>query len=62
VPFTESEQIVAALEGRGVPVWYVVAQNEGHGFAKKENVDYLQAVAVEFVRRFLLGGQPAPAP
>lgn len=62
VPLAESEQIVAALEGRGVPVWYVVARNEGHGFAKKENADYLQAVAVEFVRKFLLATQPAPAP
>ena len=38
-----------------VPVWYVVGTNEGHGFAKKANQDYLQAVEVEFLRRYLLG-------
>jgi dipeptidyl aminopeptidase/acylaminoacyl peptidase len=62
VPLAESEQIVAALEGKGVPVWYVVGKNEGHGFAKKENADYLQAVSVEFLRRFLLGRPSAAAP
>jgi hypothetical protein len=31
-----------------------VGTNEGHGFAKKPNQDYLQAVEVMFVRQFLL--------
>ena len=39
----------------GGPVWYVVGKNEGHGFAKKANQDYLQAVEVLFWRRYLLG-------
>ena len=55
VPISESEQMVAALRKNKVPVWYVVGKNEGHGFAKKANQDYLQAVEVEFLRRFLLG-------
>jgi len=25
----------------GVPVWYLLAANEGHGFARKVNADYL---------------------
>jgi dipeptidyl aminopeptidase/acylaminoacyl peptidase len=54
VPLTESDQIVAAVKGNGVPVWYVVARNEGHGFVKKSNTDYLRAVVTEFMRRFLL--------
>src|SRR4029453_9737019 len=33
VPAAESDQIVAALKSRQVPVWYVVAKDEGHGFA-----------------------------
>jgi dipeptidyl aminopeptidase/acylaminoacyl peptidase len=33
----ESDQIVAALEARGVPVEYLVADDEGHGFARPEN-------------------------
>jgi dipeptidyl aminopeptidase/acylaminoacyl peptidase len=54
VPLSESDQIVAAVEKKGVPVWYVVGKDEGHGFRKKSNVDYMRAVMVEFVRRNLL--------
>ena len=53
VPASESEQIVAALKDRGVPVWYVLANNEGHGFSRKANRDYLAAVTVEFLKRRL---------
>ena len=55
VPISEAEQMVAALKKNGVPLWYVVGTNEGHGFAKKANQDYLQAVEVMFLRRYLLG-------
>jgi dipeptidyl aminopeptidase/acylaminoacyl peptidase len=54
VPRTESEQMVAALRQRGTPVWYLEAKNEGHGFRKKENVDYLFYAGVRFIREFLL--------
>ena len=33
----ESDQIVEALQARGVDVEYIVADDEGHGFAKPEN-------------------------
>jgi dipeptidyl aminopeptidase/acylaminoacyl peptidase len=59
VPASESEQMVAALERQGTPVWYVVAQDEGHGFRKKSNSDYLREVWVEFVRRYLLRAGPS---
>ena len=55
VPLSESEQVVSAVKKNGVPVWYVVGKNEGHGFARKSNQDYLQAVEVLFLRRYLLG-------
>lgn len=54
VPLSESDQIVAAVKGNGMPVWYLVGKDEGHGFQKKSNVDYQRAVLFEFVRRFLL--------
>jgi dipeptidyl aminopeptidase/acylaminoacyl peptidase len=57
VPLKESDQIVAAVKSNGVPVWYLVAKDEGHGFAKKGNSDYQRAVVFEFARRFLLGEQ-----
>jgi dipeptidyl aminopeptidase/acylaminoacyl peptidase len=55
VPISEAEQMVAAVRKNGMPVWYVVGTNEGHGFARKANQDFLQAVEVEFLRRYLLG-------
>ena len=38
VPRPESDQIVAALRARKVPVEYMVADNEGHSLARKENM------------------------
>ena len=40
VPFFEAQQIAERVRAGGVPVWTVYADNEGHGFAKKENQDY----------------------
>jgi dipeptidyl aminopeptidase/acylaminoacyl peptidase len=54
VPYTEAEQIVARLRERGVPVWYLLAENEGHGFARKENADYQFYATVRFVEETLL--------
>ena len=54
VPASESEQMVAALKGRGVPVWYVVARDEGHGFRKKVNRDYELAATVLFLKHRVL--------
>ena len=58
VPASESEQIVAALKKGDIPVWYVLAKDEGHGFRKKSNRDYLTAVTAMFVKRHLLDGEP----
>jgi dipeptidyl aminopeptidase/acylaminoacyl peptidase len=54
VPATESEQIVAALKKRNTPVWYLMATDEGHGFAKKKNQDYLFYATILFVKNYLL--------
>jgi dipeptidyl aminopeptidase/acylaminoacyl peptidase len=55
VPVTEAEQIVAALRERGLPVWYMNALNEGHGYRKKENADVFQQVTMMFLREHLVG-------
>ena len=54
VPWTESEQFVKAVRNNGAPVWYLLAADEGHGFAKKGNQDYQFAATVQFVREHLL--------
>ncbi|HXN55599.1 MAG TPA: prolyl oligopeptidase family serine peptidase, partial [Myxococcales bacterium] len=55
VPQRESEQIVKAVRARGHEAWYLLGLNEGHGFQKKENRDALQATALLFLRRKLIG-------
>ena len=55
----ESEQIVGAMKGRGVPVTYVVYPDEGHGFARPENRDSFNAIAEAFLKQ-CLGGRREP--
>jgi dipeptidyl aminopeptidase/acylaminoacyl peptidase len=54
VPAGESGQIYDALAQRGVPVWYVLGLDEGHGFRKKSNSDYAAAATVLFLEQFAL--------
>ena len=61
VPLSESDQIVAKVRANGVPVWYLVGKDEGHGFQKKSNADYQRAVLFEFMRRHLLKEERAGA-
>ena len=53
VPWTESEQIVRGLQQRGRPVWYMLADNEGHGFVRRENIDFAFAAQVLFIQQTL---------
>ena len=55
VPVREAEQIVRTVRANGVPVWSLIAEDEGHGFAKKANADYAFYARVLFLERFLLG-------
>lgn len=59
VPASESEQIFAALQAEGIPVWYVLAEDEGHGFRKKSNRDFNAAVMSLFLERFVLADEAA---
>lgn len=61
VPLFEAEQIIAAVQGNGIPVWSLIAADEGHGFAKKDNRDFQFYATVSFVEQFLLGNGTAPA-
>jgi dipeptidyl aminopeptidase/acylaminoacyl peptidase len=54
VPAFEAEQIVATLQKNGTPVWYLLANDEGHGFAKKRNADFLFYVVALFIKQHLL--------
>ena len=60
VPKTEALQIVETLKKQGTPVWFLMANDEGHGFAKKKNADFQFYATVQFIREHLLG-EAAPA-
>ena len=49
----ESDDIVAAVEANGVPVEYLVFEDEGHGFVKKENQEEAFAAILAFLDRYL---------
>lgn len=53
VPFSEAEQIAPKVRANGQTVWTVYANNEGHGFAKKDNRDYVTAVTALFLKENL---------
>jgi dipeptidyl aminopeptidase/acylaminoacyl peptidase len=54
VPGSESEQMVSIVRQNGTPVWWLMAKDEGHGFAKKKNQDYQFYATVMFVKDYLL--------
>lgn len=54
VPASESEQMAAAIRRNGGTVWFLMADDEGHGFAKKKNQDFQFAATVLFVEQYLL--------
>jgi dipeptidyl aminopeptidase/acylaminoacyl peptidase len=54
VPASEAEQIIKAIRGKGGTAWHLLAENEGHGFHKKENEDYYFWSAIQFWKQTLL--------
>lgn len=58
----ESDDIVAAVEKNGVPVEYVVFDDEGHGFSKKKNQIEGYGRILAFLDTHLKGAAPGAAP
>jgi dipeptidyl aminopeptidase/acylaminoacyl peptidase len=54
VPASESEQIVREVRENGKDVWYLLFDDEGHGFRKKPNQDYSNAAVLMFIEKYLL--------
>jgi len=55
----ESDQIVNAMQQKGIPVTYVLFPDEGHGFARPENNIAFNAVTENFLAT-CLGGRAEP--
>ncbi len=54
VPVGEAEQIVAAIRDNGGRAWYLLANDEGHGFRKKSNRDFYYWSMILFLEEHLL--------
>jgi dipeptidyl aminopeptidase/acylaminoacyl peptidase len=59
VPWTESRQMLDKLKSNGIQAWFLMANDEGHGYAKKKNQDFLFYSTILFVQQFLLGEKGA---
>lgn len=57
----ESDDIVAAVKKNNVPVDYLVFDDEGHGFSKKNNTLEANRRMVEFLDKYLKPGVGQPA-
>jgi len=55
VPASEADQIIAAVRNRGGTAWHLLAENEGHGYRRKENADYQFWATLLFWQQTLLG-------
>ncbi len=53
VNINESNQIVEALRRRGIPVEYIVKEDEGHGFRKEEHRFEFYEAMERFLERYL---------
>ncbi len=53
VPYTEALQIRDKVKANGTTVWFLMADDEGHGFAKRGNSDFLFYSTVEFAKSVL---------
>jgi dipeptidyl aminopeptidase/acylaminoacyl peptidase len=53
VPLSEAEQLVKALETRGVPVEFLVFEDEGHGVVRLKNKLVAYPAVVAFLDRYL---------
>ena len=56
VPYTESEQVLAAVKANGVNPWFMMAMDEGHGFRKKGNREAQREAETLFLQQ-VLGGE-----
>jgi dipeptidyl aminopeptidase/acylaminoacyl peptidase len=55
----ESDQIVAAMKAKNIPVTYVLYSDEGHGFARPQNRTSFYAISEGFLAK-CLGGRQEP--
>jgi dipeptidyl aminopeptidase/acylaminoacyl peptidase len=50
----ETERIVSVLREKGIPIWYLLAKNEGHSLVNIWTYNYAFNAQVLFVKKYLL--------
>lgn len=50
----EAERMVDVLRKNNVPVWYLLAKDEGHDFLNQRNIDFQFYATVLFIQEYLL--------
>ena len=48
------QQLAKAIRNKGGIVWYLLANDEGHGYIKQENEDYHFYATIAFIEKYLL--------
>jgi dipeptidyl aminopeptidase/acylaminoacyl peptidase len=61
VPYTEAEQMLKAIRANGQDVWFMMAKDEGHGFAKRPNQNAQLEATVLFLKSKIFGQKEAAA-
>ena len=54
VPYTEARQMAEKIKSNGMEIWFLMANDEGHGFGKKNNQDYQFYSTILFIKKYLL--------
>ena len=54
VPRTEAIQMAKKVRDNKGVIWYLEAKDEGHGFNKKNNIDFLRYASIQFINQYLL--------
>jgi dipeptidyl aminopeptidase/acylaminoacyl peptidase len=54
VPVSDAEAIVQAARRIGIPVWYLLAKDEGHGFVQPKNWEFRSYTIASFIKEYLL--------
>lgn len=54
VPASEAIQMKDKIKQNAGICWFLMAKDEGHGFRKKNNIDYQFYASIEFIKQYLI--------
>jgi len=54
VPLEEALMMFEKVNSKGLDAWLIVGEMEGHGFKRKDNIEFVNASKALFLRKWLL--------